>query len=515
MSETVHSSLKSAVKGTSIVFLGMVASILLWFVTKVLIIRHTTQEELGIYSLAVAIVGITSSIATLGLQEGVSRYISIFHGEGNNSEADAISGAALRIGGVSGFIIFVLLFIFSDPVARYVFYKPEISSSLRVVSFFVPASVMTNVMIGILRGYNAMRPKVLMADIGHPFVFLVLLCIVFLFGMSFVSVMYVYSAAMVVILAFFWIYGRRKIGLSLVSGGERAMELLRFSIPLLGASIMGIVLLWTDTLMLGRYAKEADVGIYNAGLSLARLLTFPLGALEFAFMSVAGWMYAKGEYPALKKMYQVLTKWNFAVTLPIFFVLFLFPEVTLTLLFGDRFIPAVTPLRILAVGFLFQAFTGANAVLIMVIGRSKELLRISLFGALLNILLNYIFIKKMGYGITGSSVATALSYIVIRALMAASLYRHSGIHPITANYLLPVAGSLVITAVIYAVSRNAVQSFWLLPFYFILFIAGYAVSLLLTKSICSEDIALFEAISKKTGLKMNLTRRIIGRFIRE
>ena len=66
MSDIINPSLKTAVKGTSLVFLGMVSSVLLWFLTKILIIRYTTKEEFGLYSLLVAIVGIFSVISTLG-----------------------------------------------------------------------------------------------------------------------------------------------------------------------------------------------------------------------------------------------------------------------------------------------------------------------------------------------------------------------------------------------------------------------------------------------------------------
>jgi len=68
MSDIVHSSLKSAVKGSTIVFLGMVGSILLWFATKVLIVRNTTKEELEIYSIVIDVVEILLLPASLGIQ---------------------------------------------------------------------------------------------------------------------------------------------------------------------------------------------------------------------------------------------------------------------------------------------------------------------------------------------------------------------------------------------------------------------------------------------------------------
>ena len=74
--------MKSAAKGTMVVFFGMVSSIRLWFSTKLIIVRYTTKEEPGLYSLTGAITGIFVLLTNLDLQKGVSRYISVYLGEG-------------------------------------------------------------------------------------------------------------------------------------------------------------------------------------------------------------------------------------------------------------------------------------------------------------------------------------------------------------------------------------------------------------------------------------------------
>ena len=98
MSEIIAKSLKTAVKGTVLVMSGTVASMVFWFATKVLIVRNTTKEEFGIYSLVVAILGICSLLSTLGLQDGISRYISVFLGEGKKIRADAMAWDAISLG---------------------------------------------------------------------------------------------------------------------------------------------------------------------------------------------------------------------------------------------------------------------------------------------------------------------------------------------------------------------------------------------------------------------------------
>lgn len=231
-------------------------------------------------------------------------------------------------------------------------------------------------------------------------------------------------------------------------------------------------------------------------------------------MPIAGDLYAKDRLPELARTYQVLTKWVFSVTLPVFFILFFFPEMTITFLFGDRFGEAVLPLRILSLGYLFTAFMGANSVLLLVFGLSNAVMKIATAGAFLNVLLNYIFIKHLGLGMTGASLATSVSLTAVSSGYSFVLYRHCGIHPVASGCLKPAVGSAVIGVIIYAAAKSLPLYFWMLPLYFILYVGGYLVSLILTRSIDFQDVFLFGEILKRAGVTPSVTQNIMNRISR-
>ena len=517
MSETVNASLKTAAKGTAFVFIGMIATNALWFVTRLLVVRHLSREDLGIYTLGVAIVSIVSMLASLGLWEGSTRYISVFLGQGRGKDADAVQRASLRIGAIAGVAACAGIFILADVLSRHVFYKPELAVPLMVISFFIPAYVMTLILASVLRGRGSIGPKVYFMDIGQPFLFLVLLCLIFLLGLSFMSVIYAYVLSMAGAFVLTALYGlsRNRISpFALGGGGTHVRELLKFSVPLLSVDVMLLVFRWADTLMLGRYGTVGEVGVYSVGISLAVLLTLPLFALEAVYMPIAGDLYAKDRLPELARTYQVLTKWVFSVTLPVFFILFFFPEMTITFLFGDRFGDAVLPLRILSLGYLFTAFMGANSVLLLVFGLSNAVMKIATAGTFLNVLLNYIFIKHLGLGMTGASLATSLSLTSVSFGYSFMLYRHCGIHPVASGCLKPAAGSAVIGVIIYAAAKSLPLYFWMLPLYFILYVGGYLVSLILTRSIDFQDVFLFGEVLKRAGVTPSVTQNIMSRISR-
>jgi len=514
MSEIVNSSLKTTIKGTLLVFLGIIANNIILFLSRILIVRNTTKEELGIYSLAVAIAGIASLIACLGLQEGISRFISIYLGGGKENDIGPIYRSSIQIGIISSIVSFSILYFFSGMIAKYIFYMPELITPLKIISFYVPFSIISVLISAILRGHGIIKAKIYCLDIGQPIFFLVFLGLIFFLSLSFISIIYAYLFSMIIGFAVIGNYGYRKIRLNPFSlrGGHSAKELLNFSIPILGVSILGLILTWTDTLMLGRYTTAEYVGTYNVSTTLARSLTLPLIALVFVFMPIAGEMYAKNHMLELNRTNLILTKWIFSATFPVFFILFFFPEMTITFLFGHRFIDSAIPLRILSLGFLFHALLGTNGVLMMVLNMSRELLNISIIGAVLNISINYVLIKLLGYGIIGAAVATAVSYAILDVIASIILYRKSKIHPSIYRYIKPVLGSSVIGLIIYAIAKSLPFYFWMMPIYFTLFVAGYVFSLFVTKNIDKEDVAMINTISEKTGIKLDMLTKVIYKF---
>ncbi len=515
MSETIDSSLKRAAKGTTLVLVLIASSQLLWFFIKILIVRNTTKVEFGLYSLVLTVLSVISAVILLGIPSGLSRFISVYIVEDKKEEAHYIARAGMQMLLPLGLASCAGLYLSAGFIAGRVFYTPELAAPLKIISLLVPFSVTGALVSGVLLGYGILRQRIL-SDVFTPVLYLILILASIFLGMRLKGILYAFVSAGIVIAALLVVYGVRKLGANpfLLKGGRRHMELLKFSIPLLASSIMSLALMWADTLMLGRYDTPAAVGTYSVSVSLVKLLLFPLSALGYVFLPIAGEIFARHKTEELKRVYQVLTKWVFAATLPIFFVLFFFPEMTITLLFGGRFVDASLSLRILAIGFMLNAFLGTNGILLMVLGLTKTIMNISIVGATLNVLLNYILIKRLGMGITGAAIATMVSYIIINALYSLSLLRYNGMHPLTAAYLKPLAGAFLMGAAIYALAKSIPFHFWLLPVYFLMFMGGYSASLLVTRSLEREDIFIFREVTEKLGIDGARAVGFLGRYVR-
>lgn len=517
MSEIVHAHLKRAVKGTLFISFASGFGLLFWFSSKLLLVRILTQEEFGIYSLSLTIINVFLMLASAGIPEGVARYTSLFLGEDRGNEAAAISRTSIRLIFISALISFGLLFFLSDPLSRYVFYKPELSLPLKILSFSIPFTLFVQVFSGILRGHGIMRPKIYL-DLGQPLFFLFcLICLLFI-AHSLKYVLGAYSSAIILIFSIIAIYAYKEKGLVIFTRnrGHYSSKLLRFSLPLLGAGLITFIFVWTDTLMLGRYESASEVGIYNIAVTLYQLLGFPLTSLTFVFMPLGVEMLSKGQSKELARTYRVITKWLFSATLPIFFVLFFFPEMTIRFLYGEGFIGASGPLRLLSFGAMLYILAGPSNLFLIIFGLPNTIMYFTVTAGLANIFLNYLFIKTMGWGMMGAALATFLSGLIITFWSLAAVYRRVGIHPLTGAYLKPVLGSVIVGLLMYTIVKGVgFFSILLMPVYLFLFLLGYAACLLLTRSLEREDIFLLDLILEKIGFELKFFRSFLLKFAKE
>jgi O-antigen/teichoic acid export membrane protein len=265
--------------------------------------------------------------------------------------------------------------------------------------------------------------------------------------------------------------------------------------------------------MLGYFKTPDVVGLYNAALPLANLIPVVLTSMLFLYVPIASQLYSQNLIGEMRRNYAILTKWMFSLTLPLFLLIFLFPETMLNILFGARYIQADTALQILALGMFIHTFLGPNGATLMIVGKTRFLMWTGLIGAIMNIALNIFLIPPLG--IVGAAIASASSLAVINVLKSTWLYLLFRIHPFTKNYIKPILTSVLLVFVIFTFVRSMVDGIplWLLLMLLIIFLGAYGVSILFTKSFDKEDIMMLLTIEKRLGVDLTSIKNILKRFI--
>jgi O-antigen/teichoic acid export membrane protein len=275
--------------------------------------------------------------------------------------------------------------------------------------------------------------------------------------------------------------------------------------------MLQLVIGWTDTLMLGSLKSWSDVGLYNAAFPLAHVISFPLGALLLIYMPVTAGQFARGLLPEIKANFSILTKWVCSITLPVFLVLFLFPETVLTLTFGTEYEPAANALRILSVGFMLNNFLGPNGSALTAIGRARFLMWATFATAALNIGLNAALIPPLG--IEGAAIASVASISSINLIRCVRLYLLTRAQPISMNLAKPTLASVALVCLVHFIVSSLMDAaLWMLPLFFLLYTGAYLLATLLTRSFDREDLVLLNGIEQRLGVDLGSLKRLLGRF---
>ncbi|NJD98891.1 flippase [Thermococcus sp. LS1] len=503
-------ALQRIARGTGIIFTGTVISMFFGFLSRAVIARYFSTAEYGVFNLALTVLNIALVIATLGFQNALPREVA-FYKEREPSRVRDLISTALVIVAVNSLIWTVILFLEAGNISQ-VFKDARLVHALRIIVFALPFWALIVVMISISRGLGRVREQVYFQNIVYPTVFLVLIVVgAFLkFSFTFVFVAYVVGWSLTFLALAFNVWKIELLKFRPQLNLEIGKKLTLFSIPLMFSGILNFLMTWTDTLMLGYYKSSEVVGIYNAAAPLARLIPIFLASTSVLYVPIASRLYAQEKLKELGRTYQILTKWTFLLTLPLFSMMFLFPEAVIYFLFGAKYVSAAPALQILALGFMFHTFLGLNGLSLVVIGQPKLNMIGDTFAVISNVLLNVLLIPE--YGIVGAAIATAVSYFVANVFRSLWLYQRTKIHPFSWNYVKPLVISFVLLGLIQSLHLR-VPSIWYAIPVLAVFLGVYFFLVLLSRSVDKEDVELFLAIEKKLGVDLKIIKKILRRFV--
>src|SRR3989304_8277959 len=160
---------------------------------------------------------------------------------------------------------------------------------------------------------------------------------------------------------------------------------------------------WTNTLMLGMFRPEAEVGIFNVAVKISTSTIFTLIAINTVAAPKFAEFYGGKDIRGLKKFVQQSTKLIFWTSFPILLVIAFFPSFILGII-GEEFKAGVFALLLLTIGQFISSISGSVGILLNMTGKQKVYQYIMIATAVLNIILNVLMIPK--YGINGPAIVT-------------------------------------------------------------------------------------------------------------
>jgi len=511
--EEKNKALKTIAKGGSIVFIGLIFSRGFGYLFRIIIARFLGSEAYGLYSLGLATFSILFTISLLGVKSGIRRFISYHRGK-REDKVRGVLKSGLKISMPLSIVFSSVLVFFAPQLSIILFNNPEMSLVLRFFGTLIPVMVVVNNLNSVFIGLKKVKYQIYSGNFIHMGLKVALAALFIFLGFELFGVLLAFLLSLLVSLIVSVYYLIYKINyFSFDKSSFSTKKLFLYSWPLVIAAIFMKVIGWTDVLMMGHFLTESQVGIYNAALPTAMILPFFLRAISKIIFPVFSELYGSGDLSDLRRIYQVTTKWIFALTLPFFFVMFFFPKQLLSILFGAEFTPAALSLSILAVAYLYYASLGPLDRILKSIGRTKIYALVMGVSAAVNITFNLLLIPI--YGIIGGAIATSVSVILYSTLWLVLLYKELKIIPFTLSYIKVILSGLVSVGIVFfgLGMLFPIPTVSVYIFAFLVFIALYTVFSLLTGVLDSEDTMILKATEKKLGLDLRFAKIIIKKFI--
>jgi len=503
--------LTSVTRGTLVMLIGTLGFVGETFVTRVLLFRILTISEYSQFFIGLILVGLLSSIGSLGLPQAIARSLPFEPDERERRRMIRTSfvyviPAAIAVSGFLGLL--------SIPIAT-TYRSPLLAETLVFFAAAVGLQIIGTLIASIFQGYEDVLPNAIFIQVVNPALFILFLLIAD--GITPLRVAYTVALATYLLAAIVTItalaeYARRRLPRHLTPGPREAgssTKLLAFALPLFLVTAVGFVSGNIDTLVLG-VVSRSSVGYYSADLSLARLLQVGIGSLSYIILPVTARFVRLGDSASVRTTYSTATKWTMLTSLPLFLLFFFDPVGSLTFVYGAGAGADALALQILLIGSLASTLVGpANATQVS-FGHTRLLLYNTIASASADVVLSALLIPT--WGVTGAAIAWSISVATYPVLSMVELATMERVHPFQRHFLVPLVATAVPIGIFLALLPWHLP-YWSLPI-IVLGVAGlFIFAVLVTGSLDAGDRLLLEAVERLLGHRLESLRSLGRRFM--
>ena len=447
---------RKVAKEASISFGGMGMGSLFRYLFSIMMARWLGPQMLGIYSLGNAITRIGEIFGIMGLDNGVLRYVSREKEKNDNVKNSIYS--SIKMGFISSIFIGLLLYFSSDWIVLNLFNEDTfLSTVIKVYALTLPFTVTTLIASFATQGFKILKYKVFVNQIVNPFTLLLTMILSYVFFGVNVAILAptVVSAVIGFFLILHYLNGFVDLSVSKVLNAKFDNKILRFSLPLMFVSAIGIIMHWTDIIMLGILKDAKDVGLYHPVERTAGLIRMILFAFASIFAPLFSQYFHEKNQTKMLEVFQLSTKWILLTSLPLFIFLILFSN-TILMLFGSEFGNNSLALPILTVGIMIQAVFGLGSPSLTMSGFQKYNLINALVALFTNIFLNIMLIPQ--FGIAGAAMGTTIALFLISLLRFFENYYLLGLNLLSIKLLKPIFAGLSTGMIVYLVKPYIFES---------------------------------------------------------
>lgn len=397
--------------------IGQIGGSLISFISLPIITYFITPDEYGRTGMFTLFITILQLVIFLGMDQG---YVKYYYDEENkrNLFVNSLIPSALLIG-----ILEIALFALRYQICDFLFSSADIIC-IYAVMIDLPALALER--FGLLE--IRMSQRGLKYSIIHVLLkaltIVVTVLLFYTYNRNYVSVVLGTVAAQIIVAIILILDIVRE-----VNGSNSAVrydrdliiKLLRYSLPIIPATIIGWVLNGMDKVMLKQMGTLYDVGLYTAAFKYASILGMIQACFSTYWVPLAhSWNQGNEDKSSFTEVGNCLT-----MLLSVLFVgVVTIKDPLFHLLSGD-YVESEFIMPFLLFVPIMNAMSEVTVMGIYFSGKTQYTIVVSGVSAVVNLMLNGLLIPR--HGAIGASIATGVSYIVffwIRTLISRKLWYH-------------------------------------------------------------------------------------------
>jgi stage V sporulation protein B len=236
-------------------------------------------------------------------------------------------------------------------------------------------------------------------------------------------------------------------------------------------------------------------GIYNASLTVGRIPYYIFYALTIMLLPVISKTTSENNHAETNKIISQSFRLMTILLVPSVILMSQFARPIIKIFYSAKYIEAAYPMSILAYGVGFLTIFYVMSFVLNGAGKTKIPMWISIFGFVLNAILNYFLIKQ--YALAGSAIATTATSFIIMLVMLFYIQRDFGKLMEAKSFLKILLAGIML----YAASLFFSQGEFIFIIWSLILFSFYLLILFMLGEITKNDLEYLKKIvaKKKPG----------------
>jgi O-antigen/teichoic acid export membrane protein len=408
------------------------ASVPVALATNIVLARILGVDGLGVYGVAISIIMIAAMPVVTSLDTLIVRYVGKLHGD--NTEGKVFHTIIFAIFNIVAatisFVGLILLYLLFFPGSAY-------SQVLPYALIFYPALLFLACGGALLRSLDYVTMGVLPEQILRQVIFLCVIGAMIFWvrqdaysaadGLRLHAISNVITAAIVLLMLF---YGMRSIKGGLLAnftGSGQWGDYYRSYWPLLILGFVQVASTHVPMLVMGGFGRTTDAGLYRVSEQLVGLVSLGLISVNLAFGPMLSRITT--DNIEMQRAINKASKIIILMVIPAIFILMIWPDTILSLLFGEEFKLAANVLRIMCIGSAVSALVGPVGLVLNILGMEKYTLMGMKISLMVNLVMSIILVPI--WGAIGAAISFSFSMMTWNSVLLVLLLKHTGLSTIS------------------------------------------------------------------------------------